>query len=136
MQGNSLQTPGHEKVLKILRVAGPLIVVVGLVFMVIGLADFFSGDIPPQKFWCLFVGMPVMFVGLVICKFAFMGSILRFTMSQVTPVIKDTMRDMAPATAEVTNYMAENTKDAVKTMAKAVTEGVSEGMDATRDKQG
>ena len=43
-----------------------LIAAVGLIFLIIGMASFFSafgGGGPPRLFWCCFVGMPLLFVG-------------------------------------------------------------------------
>ena len=44
---------------------------VGSFFSAFGSAEF------PRYFWCAFVGMPIVFVGLVMCQFAFMGAIFR-----------------------------------------------------------
>ena len=117
---NNLQTPRHQQVRSVLRVVGPIVAVVGLVFMVVGAVSFFSafgGGGSPRLFWCCFVGMPVLFVGIVICKFAYMGSLLRYMAAEMTPVATDAV-----------NEMAEGTQGAVKTVARAAAEGVREGL--------
>ncbi len=61
--------PGHETARNLLRVVGPLTFAVGGVFMLVGLGSFFSafgGGGPPSLFWCSFVGMPLMFVGMAV----------------------------------------------------------------------
>ena len=46
----------------------------GAILVIIGLAGFFSafrGNGSPRLFWCCFVGMPLLFVGSVMCMFGF-----------------------------------------------------------------
>ena len=81
-----------------------------------------NGGGRPKLFWCGFVGMPLMFVGAVLCMFGFMGALQRYAAAESAPVISDTV-----------NYLAENTQEGVKTVSKAVAKGVVEGM---REAQG
>jgi len=102
-----------------LRVVGPLLVVVGLIFTILGVASFFSsfGSFePPKQFWCAFVGLPLLGVGSWICKFAFLGTVSRYVAGEVAPVGKD-----------VVNYLAEGAKGAVRDVAAAVGEGLRSG---------
>jgi len=89
--------------------------------MLIGFISFFGamsdGEGPPRYFWCAFLGMPVLFVGIVMTKVGYIGEVTRYFAAETAPVAKDTI-----------NYMADGTKDAVKTVAKAATEGVREGL--------
>jgi hypothetical protein len=115
---SKLQTPKHRGIRSFLRVAGPLVAGVGLVFLIIGMASFFSafgGSGPPRLFWCCFVGMPLLFGGSVLCIFGFMGSVARYTAAEQVPVTTDAINDLA-----------EGTQGAVKTVARAVAEGVKE----------
>jgi hypothetical protein len=116
---------GHHETRSILRVVGPLVAITGLVFVIVGIGSFFSsfgssnlfdGPKPPRYFWCAFVGMPLLGVGVAICKFAFMGRVARYVANEVAPVGKDTF-----------NYMAGETKDAVRDLATAVGEGLRSG---------
>ena len=112
--------PGHMHVRKTLRLLGPLVLGIGILFTIIGIGSFFAafgGMQPPRYFWCCFVGIPLMFVGGVMTQFAFMGAVLRYQAGEVAPVGKDTF-----------NYMAEGTKGGVKTVASAIGSGLSEGM--------
>jgi len=52
----------------------------------------------------------------VISQFAFLGAVTRFTASEAAPVGKD-----------VTNYMVDGTKDAIRDMAAAIGEGIVAG---------
>jgi hypothetical protein len=115
---SNLQTPKHKETRSFLRVAGPVVASVGLIFLIIGMASFFSafgGGGPPRLFWCCFVGMPLLFVGGVMCKFGFMGAVARYTAAEHVPVATDAINDLA-----------EGTQGAVKTVARAVAEGVKE----------
>jgi hypothetical protein len=59
--------------------------------------------------------MPLLFVGLVMCQFGYLGAFYRYVASESAPVAKD-----------VANYMGENVQPGVKSVAKAITEGVIE----------
>jgi hypothetical protein len=121
----NLDSPRHRQVRSILRVAGPALAVVGVIFIAVGMISFFAafGSFePPRLFWCCFVGMPILFVGLVMCKFGYLGAVVRYVATESAPVAKD-----------VVNYMAEGTKDSVKTVARAIAEGVQEAQ--AKDKQ-
>lgn len=107
----------HKETRTVLRIVGPAVVGVGLLFIIIGLGSFFAafGTFqPPRYFWCAFVGIPLLGVGGAICKFAFMGAVSRYMAGEVAPVGKD-----------VVNYMADGTKDAVRDVAAAIGEGIS-----------
>jgi hypothetical protein len=123
---NQIASPKHNAVRTFLRVGGPLMALIGLVFLIVGLVSFFSafGSFqPPRLFWCAFVGLPLLFVGVVMSKFGYLGSVVRYLAAESAPVAKDTV-----------NYMAEGTKDAVKTVAQAVAEGVQEAQETKRNR--
>src|SRR5262245_35342624 len=110
-----LEDPQHGDIRGFLRVIGPAMMVAGLLFMVVGLASFFAafnGNEPPRNFWCAFVGMPLLAVGSMISKFAYIGAVTRYLASEVAPVGKD-----------MTNYMVEGTKDSIRDVATAIGEG-------------
>jgi len=114
--------PGHQSIRSFLRVLGPVVVLVGLVLIAIGLVSFFSafGTMqPPRYFWCAFIGMPLLGVGIILCKFGYMGKVARYVAGEIAPVGKDTI-----------NYMADGTKDSIKTIATAIGEGLRGGQDA------
>lgn len=115
---NKIESPKHNAARSFLRVGGPLLALAGLIFLAIGMISFFSAfenHEPPKLFWCGFVGMPLLFVGIVMCKFGYFGAVMRYLAAESAPVAKDTI-----------NYMADGTKDAVKTVARSVSEGVLE----------
>lgn len=115
--------PRHTETRRILRIVGPSVIIVGLIFTAIGFGSFFSsmGTFEqPSYFLCVFVGFPLIGLGGMICKFAFMGAIKRYMANEVAPVGKD-----------VVNYMADGTKDAVRDVAAAVGAGLRDGAAAS-----
>ncbi len=117
----------HRDTRSLLRVVGPLVVGAGALFLIVAMVDFFAafGTMrAPRLFWCAFVGIPLLAFGSVICKFAFMGSVIRYMADEVAPVGKDTA-----------NYLANGTQDAVRTVFRAASSGLREGMGgATTDR--
>jgi hypothetical protein len=121
---SKLQTPKHRAARAFLRVAGPVVAVGGLVFLIVGMASFFSafgGGGPPRLFWCCFVGMPLLFVGGVMSMFGFMGAITRYTAAEQVPVATEAIGDLV-----------DGSQDAVKKLAGAVTEGIDGARKAKR----
>ena len=53
----------------------------------------------------------------MMCLFGFVGAFARYMAAEQAPVAKDTV-----------NYMAENTQDAVRTVARVAAQGVTEGI--------
>ena len=114
--------PRHSGVRAFLRVVGPLTAMAGLVFAIVGFASFFSafGSFgPPRYFWCAFVGLPLMVVGIGMTAFGFMGAVVRYQAGELAPVGKDAF-----------NYLAKGTKDGVKAVAGAIGAGLAEGTGA------
>src|SRR5687768_7329138 len=86
-----LESPKHHSTRGFLRVFGPLTVVAGLVLIAIGFISFFAAmnaDGPPGLFWCAFLGMPVLFVGIVMCKFGYIGAVARYLAAEAAPVAR------------------------------------------------
>ena len=111
--------PQHLRRRNLLRTAGIGILALGLIFTAVGIGSFFLsfGSFgSPKYFWCAFVGMPLMFVGSALCKFGFLGAVTRHMANEVMPVGKDSF-----------NYMAAGTKDSVRDLAQAASEGFQQG---------
>jgi len=116
--------PRHSAKRDFLRVVGPLVFGLGLVFTIIGLVSFFSafGNFggPPKYFWCAFIGIPLMGLGGALCKFAFLGAVGRYVAGETAPVARDTF-----------NYVADGTKEGIRDVAGAIGQGLSAGMAGT-----
>jgi hypothetical protein len=117
--------PTHAIARRTLRTLGPLLAGIGLLLIIVGAGSFFAsfGSFePPRFFWCAFLGMPLLFLGIVLCGLGFQGAIARYQAGEVSPVAKDTV-----------DYLAEGTQGAVKTIAAAVGEGLVAGMSSLRE---
>ena len=126
MNEDKLQSPHHSGIRDVLRIGGPLIAGIGLLFMIVGFGSFFAsfGSFePPRYFWCAFVGMPLLFVGTAMCMYGYLGAFYRYVAGESAPVAKD-----------VVNYMGENVQPGVKAVTKAATEGVIEAQREQRQK--
>jgi hypothetical protein len=121
-----LQQPAQNSIRTTLRIVGPMILLIGIVCVITAAVELFnSGMEPPRHFWLGFVGLPLMFVGAVMCQVGFMGAVARFIAAETAPVAVD-----------AANYAAEETKGAVETVAKAAARGVVEGIAAGRAEVG
>jgi hypothetical protein len=112
--------PRHDDTRRVLRVVGPAIALIGLGFTAVGFISFFSafGTMQfPRYFWCVFVGLPMLGIGLAIAKAGYMGAMFRYFMGEAAPVGKDTF-----------NYMARGTGPAARDFARDVSRGVAEGL--------
>jgi hypothetical protein len=118
MHDDQLKLANHNTIRKVLRVGGPAILLTGLALMAISLISFisaFGGMDPPRFFWGFFVGIPLVFVGGVMCQIGYMADVARYIAAETSPVAKDTA-----------NYMGEGVQPGAKAVAKAITEGVLE----------
>ena len=104
--------PGHNSLRDVLRILGPIALLIGLALIGVGMVSFFSafgGMKPPKYFWCAFIGMPISALGIFLCKFGYMGKVARYVAGEIAPVGKDTI-----------NYMAKGTQEGVKAVASAI----------------
>lgn len=123
-----LQQPKQNSIRTMLRIAGPVVFLTGVVCVIIAAVSLFAsaGSFDgPHYFWLGFIGLPLMFVGSVLSMYGFMGAVARFAAGEVAPVAADSV-----------NYVAEETKGAVETVAKSAAKGVVEGIDAGRKESG
>ena len=120
MNGEEKLNPNHTRIRSVLRTAGPIMLGTGVIFIIIGLGSFFSsfGSFePPRYFWCAFVGGPLVAFGSMLTSTGFAGAIARYQAAE-----------MAPVGADVVNYVAEETKDGVRTVSSAVAAGLRDGL--------
>lgn len=130
----NLDTDQHRSNRSILRIVGPMILIVGILLTLIGVGGFFSTFIKGftagpgammedgfgdgiKLFFLAFIGIPMMGIGGAITKFAFMGAVVRYAASEIAPVGKDTA-----------NYMIDGTKGAIGDLAQSVGAGIAAGM--------
>jgi len=104
----------------LLRLLGPVLMVIGGIFTIIAMIDFFTsfGTFnAPSKFWMAFVGLPLIGVGTWMARFGYLGVAAGYVAGEVAPIAKD-----------VANYLADETEEATATVARAITRGVTEGV--------
>ena len=73
------------------RVAAVVVLGLALYFMVVGLADFFTAESEPEKFWMLFVGIPMLAVGGWLAMAGFGGAAARYVVGEGAPVARDSL---------------------------------------------
>jgi hypothetical protein len=87
--------PGYSRQSSIrfmFRVAAVGVLLLAGYFLYVGLADFFAADDePPQKFWMLFVGLPLVAVGLWLAGAGFGGAAARYAAGEGAPVARDSL---------------------------------------------
>jgi len=123
-----LQQPAQNSIRTALRITGPVVLLGGLVCVIISAVSVFAsaGSFGASRyFWLGFIGLPLMFVGGVLCQFGFFGAVARFIAGESAPIAADTV-----------NCLAEETKGAVEKVAQAAAKGVVEGIDAGRAESG
>jgi hypothetical protein len=117
MAGTNPIDPGHNQTRALLRLAGPLLMVVGGLLAIVGAVDFFSafGSMrPPTLVWCLFVGLPLLSLGFAVARAGFAGKVARYYSQEYTPVATDTFK-----------YAAREAKDGIRDVASAIAEGLA-----------
>ena len=126
--GRRLKGEGHDAFRAVLRVAGPLLILVGGGMFVAGIISFTrsfdsvgdhsifghvleprSSAREPSRFWMCFVGMPIAVAGIAATRFAYLGAAARYVAGEVAPVARDTV-----------NYMVDGTKQSIATVGAAL----------------
>lgn len=75
------------------RIGAVIMIPVGAIFSLIGLIDVFgafTGHGFPTKFWCAFVGFPLLTFGTFCFKAGFLRTITGYVAGEAAPVIRDT----------------------------------------------
>lgn len=102
--------PRHDETRWVLRVVGVVLVIAGAILVLIGLLDFFAsfGSFgPPRLLGCAFAGLVLLGIGVVICRYAFLGAVVRYVAGEVAPVATDTLEYVGEGAAEGIEAVAE-----------------------------
>lgn len=96
----------HEKTKKKLKIIGPCVLGAGLIFAIVGFVDFFkafnSSDMTgPKLFWCLFIGFPMIAIGLMITVIGFNREMARYMKNEKVPVVNEMGEEITPAVKAV-----------------------------------
>lgn len=110
----------HTGLRTVLRVVGPIVLIVGLVLVGSGAYEIVAGD-PFENEGLMFVrmfgGMPMIFVGLVLSGMGYVGAVARYQANEMAPIARD-----------ATNYLVDGTKGSIRTAAAAFGGGLREGL--------
>ena len=93
----------HEKFKKAMKTTGLILLAVGIVFIVIGVADFaqaFKGENGPEKFWTFFVGFPLFAIGAMFTMIGFHREIVKYMKAETMPVTKEAAQELKAALTE------------------------------------
>ncbi|MDF3058877.1 MAG: putative rane protein [Rariglobus sp.] len=93
-----MSSPAHEGNRTVLRAGGVVAVIVGGLFLLVGGIDFFSafGTFhSPTKFWCFFVGIPLLALGANLLRMGYLGAVSRYMAAETVPVIRDSAVEVA-----------------------------------------
>jgi hypothetical protein len=79
-----------------LRIGGAIIAVIGLILTIAGFVSFFrafgsTSASPPEHFWLLFIGIPLLGIGLMMLIAGFLGATTRYVAGEVAPTAKDAL---------------------------------------------
>lgn len=93
----------HEKFKRTMKIAGLILLAIGIVFIVIGAADFahtFKSKEIPEKFWAFFVGFPLFAFGAMCTMIGFHREIVRYMKDETMPVAKEAAQELKAALTE------------------------------------
>lgn len=107
-----------------LRAIGLLLTTVGGIFAIVGAVDFFASfsavrsGVPdgPDKFWCLFVGLPMLGVGISILRAGYLGTMTRYVAGETAPVARDAM-----------GALLDESQDTIEGVSRSIARGIREG---------
>ena len=110
--------PNRQSQRATLRTLGWILICVGVPFFLVGVTSFFGafnnmGAGFPDKFWCAFVGLPLIGFGIGMLKLGYLEPITRYVAGEVTPVGTDALAQIA-----------EDGKGSARQLAQAVGEGL------------
>ena len=86
-----------------MKIAGLILLAIGIVFIVIGVADFahaFKSEERPEKFWTFFVGFPLFAFGAMCTMIGFHREIVQYMKDETMPVTKEAAKELKAALTE------------------------------------
>ena len=99
-----MNTQHHQKTKMTLRVLGICLIAPGAVLAITGFADFFfsgmAGEIP-TLFWLLFLGFPMLAIGLMLLLTSFRQEISRYVKNETVPIVNEAGEEITPAVRAV-----------------------------------
>lgn len=104
----------HRKIKLAFKILGPVILVAGVVFAIIGFADLASSmkemSGMPSKFWCFFVGFPLIAVGGALTTMGFRRELASYAMRESAPVFNDAGQIIKPGVSAIADAVKNSDK--------------------------
>ena len=100
----------------------------GAIFAAIGLIDFFAGHGFPTKFWCVFIGFPMLALGTFCFNAGFLRRITGYVAGEVAPVVKDTVEYVADSLMHTRSSSKATRPDDLATRMQMLDELKNRGM--------
>ena len=104
----------HNKTKKKLRLIGAILVIIGIAFVVTGFIDFslcFVSTTVPTLFFLIFIGAPMIFVGIALLGLGFKKEITTYVKNEAVPVINEAADDLKPAVKSGVGAVKESIND-------------------------
>lgn len=105
----------NRPIRSVLRFLGFILLPVGAILALIGFVDFFSafgGGGPPTKFWCAFIGLPLIGTGLACLKAGYIRTIGKYVAGEGVPVVTESARyaarELRPSLEEYVQGLKSN----------------------------
>lgn len=107
---NKLPNGNHEKIKKILKIVGAILLAIGIVCSIIGLIDFFScfgTSKMPTRFFLCFIGFPLIAAGGGMLLFGFQRELARYNKNENVPVFNEFGKEISPAVQHVAHSVQQ-----------------------------
>ena len=94
----------HQKTKMTLRVLGVCLLAFGAVLAITGFTNFFMSamaGVMPTLFWMLFLGLPLLAVGLMLLLMSLRQEITRYVKNETVPIVNEAGEEIAPAVRAV-----------------------------------
>lgn len=98
---------------KIFKISGIVILVVALVLFVIGLVNFFrsmNNGMPPDKFYMLFISVPLLGVASMLLSFGFKREIQTYIKNESVPVFNEMSREVKEGVGNIADAVLDKSK--------------------------
>ena len=89
----------HEQAKKKIKIIAFFCIFIGLVLTIIGFVDFFTSvanNTMPSLFFMLFIGFPLLGIGISLLAFGFRKEIMRYNKNESVPIINEASDEISP----------------------------------------
>lgn len=105
----------HLKTKRNLKIIGLTLLIVGAVCVIVGFVDFFisMGNGMPKLFWLMFIGFPMIAVGIFLSSMGFRKEIAGYVKNESVPVINEMGQEIKPAISAVSSAVKEGLQEEI-----------------------